>query len=418
MKPAPDDPRLTAYVLGECPPDEAAEIARAIAADPALGLAVCEIEAVERLLSTTLADGDDALTARQRANVLAAARAADAAPVTRIEPRARHRVTRWLAPLSAAALILAGIILFTPDDPAGAGAGSTADSGDHPVPVSMLPAPGPADASGARRDGAAPATMPAPPPPSPAGHPVLRPRGPVSAAHHPQLRLPIQSGRASYGWIAESIRERGELPPADAVRAEEILNHHRIRPVGATAVHRGITLTAETVPCPWKPSATLAVIAIRGARESAHEVTTTWDADAPAVWRYRLIGHATPAGVAERPLERTLPAAAEHVVILEIEPSSPGQESFGSVEWTVDGEPAPTLAISRDPDRSPSGDVRFAALACAFAEWLRDPASDENGIDPGMLRIMTREVESDTPVPERAEFLELLKKALEIAENG
>jgi len=410
MKLEPDDPRLTAYVLGECPPDEAAEIARAIAADPALGIAAREIESIERLLSSTLSDGSRKLSPRQRGTILAAAREVDVAPVTQLPVRRSAGITSWLAPLAAAALIVLGFYLFVPD--AGMDDASTV-ANTHPsaIPVSMLPSPGPVDTSQARTGSPAakPDTL------ETGAHPVLRPRGPVSAAHHPMLNLPIQSGHASYGWITESIMEKGKLPPSDAVRAEEILNHFRIRPIGATAVHQGITLTTETIKCPWKPSATLVVVAIRGARESLHDVTTTWHADPEAVWRYRLIGHANVAGAAPRPLSRTLNAAAEHIVVLEIEPSSSSRRGFGGIEWTVNGEPAPSLAVSANPGRTPSIDARLAAFVCTFSEWLRDPTA-ESGITTELVRTMLREVEADPPFPKRVEFVRLVRTALDIAE--
>ena len=40
MKLNPDDPRLSSYLLGELAPGEAAEVERALAADPALRVAV------------------------------------------------------------------------------------------------------------------------------------------------------------------------------------------------------------------------------------------------------------------------------------------------------------------------------------------------------------------------------------------
>jgi len=411
MKLEPDDPRLTAYVLGECPPDEAAEIARAIAAEPAMGMAAREIEAVERLLSSTLADGVQRLSPRQRGAILAAAREDDAAPITHLPTRPRPRFTSWLAPLAAAALIVLGFYLFVPDDDPG-GTTTASKATELRMPVSILPAPGPVDASEPRRGGGSPAA--ASTTPSSDGHPVLRPRGAVSAAHHPLLTLPIQSGRASHGWITEAILEQGTLPHTDAVRTEEILNHFRIRPVGATAIHQGITLTAETLSCPWKPSATLVVVSIRGARESVNNVTATWHADTTAVWRYRLLGHATPADAAPRPLPRTLGAAAEHVLVLEIEPSSSGSRGFGGIEWTVNGEPAPSLAISARPGRTPSIDARFAAFVCMFSEWLRDPSGD-GGIDAEMITTALREVEGDPPAPRRTGFLRVVRRALEIA---
>ncbi len=406
MKLEPDDPRLTAYVLGECPPDEAAEIARAIAADPALRIAAREIESTERMLSSTLADGVGRLSPRQRGAILAAAREVDAAPVTRLPTRPRLHVASWLAPLAAAALIVLGFYLFVPDgDPENLL--STANPDESTLPASMLPSPGPVDTSEARHG-----TTTAAAPQATDGHPLLRPRGPVSAAHHPMLPLPIQSGRASYGWISEAINNQGSLPSAHAVRPEEILNHFRIRPVGATAIHKGITLTVETLPCPWKPNTTLAVIAIRGARESVNEVTTTWHADTSAVWRYRLIGHANAAGAAPRPLARTLNAAAEHVVVLEIEPSSAAR-GFGRIEWTVNGEPAPSLAVSSNPNRTPSVDARFAVFCCAVSEWLRAP-SGESSIRIDLIRSLLREVEADSPFPRRIDFQNLVRNALEI----
>jgi len=409
MKLEPDDPRLTAYVLGECAPDEAAEIARAIAADPAMSIAVREIEAVERLISFTLSDGAQRLSPRQRGAILAAAREVDVAPITHLPPRPRPRFTPWLAPLAAAALIVLGFYLFVPDD-APVSTPSASKATELPLPISMLPAPGPADTSEPRRGGGSPAAAAQP---SADGHPVLRPRGPVSAAHHPLLTLPIQSGRASYGWITEAIVHQGKLPHADAVRPEEILNHFRIRPVGATAIHQGITLTAETLSCPWKPSATLVVVAVRGARDSVNNVTATWHADSTAVWRYRLLGHATLAGVAPRPLSRTLGAAAEHALVLEIEPSSTSSRGFGGIEWTVNGDPAPSLAVSARPGRTPSIDSRFASFVCMVSEWLRDPSADD-GIDPDLIAATLREVEADSPSPRRSEFLRLVRKALEI----
>jgi len=50
----PDDPRLTAYALGELEGDEAAQVAAAIAADPALQAAVADIRATAGLLAAAL----------------------------------------------------------------------------------------------------------------------------------------------------------------------------------------------------------------------------------------------------------------------------------------------------------------------------------------------------------------------------
>ena len=55
MKLEPNDPRLSTWVLGELPADEAEEVARAVNADPALQAAAAELRAVGEFLSGTLA---------------------------------------------------------------------------------------------------------------------------------------------------------------------------------------------------------------------------------------------------------------------------------------------------------------------------------------------------------------------------
>lgn len=405
MKLGPDDPRLTAYILGECPAEEAVEIARAIAADPALAIAMREIESVERLLADTLSGGNRRLSSRQRNAILAAAREVDSAPVTHLPARKPLYLSSWLAPLAAAALIVIGFALFVPDsgvddDP------TLADSESSRFPASMLPAAGPIDANAAASTrGATAASI------SADGHPVLRHRGPVSASHHPLLPLPIQSGSASVSWVREAVLESAKLPSPDAVRVEELLNHFRIRPVGATAIHKGVTLTVETLPCPWNAGASLAIVALRGARESANEVTLTWHADTEAVWRYRLLGHAHAAGAEVKPMARTLHASAEHIVVLEIEPTSANLHGFGGIEWTINNEPSPSLAVASNPRRTPSIDARYAAFVCSVAEWFRDP--DEEATS--RIRALLAEVESDPPFPKRVEFMRWTRRALEIA---
>ena len=51
----PDDPRLSAWVLGELPADEAAEVAHAVAADPALQAAADQLRGVCNFLDGTFA---------------------------------------------------------------------------------------------------------------------------------------------------------------------------------------------------------------------------------------------------------------------------------------------------------------------------------------------------------------------------
>ena len=94
---------------------------------------------------------------------------------------------------------------------------------------------------------------------------------------------------------------------------------------------------------------------------------------------------------------------------MEIEPSSIAT-AFGSLEWTLDGQPAAPLFITHHRAAEPSDDARFAILVCAFAQWLaHDP---EALIDAELLAALVRETVSATLPPERSDLLTLINEAL------
>lgn len=129
-----DDPRLTAFALGELPADERAQIAAAVAADPALAAEVEAVRAAARALASGLAqaqtgpelpaDFADGLLAQLRAEEAAAAPA---------KVLGFPAWARWAAPLAVAAALVAsvGLLLVSPAPPA-----ETAP----PPPLADLPA--------------------------------------------------------------------------------------------------------------------------------------------------------------------------------------------------------------------------------------------------------------------------------------
>ena len=78
MKITPDDPRISAYLLGELGPAEAAEIERAAAADPAIRLSLDEMRRTTAFLDGLFGAGEAALHPAQREAILRAGRDADA----------------------------------------------------------------------------------------------------------------------------------------------------------------------------------------------------------------------------------------------------------------------------------------------------------------------------------------------------
>ncbi len=445
MKLHPEDPRLTAWLLGELAAEDAAAIERAVAADPALRLAVGELEKTQRFLVDALAPaGKPELLPRQRDLVLQAARESDrqSAPAGTTAPRGK--AAPWLFPLAAAAVLtiaaLALLNLPSPDDKsAKQDLPDTKPDGNPSIEIALMPAPAPPEPGSGQntpRPTASSSLMAAAkarsrsleengdlflrkvaeqlaeaPVPSGKDLPPLVRRASVNAIEHPDLPLPVHAGRASLGWITRSIRGERKLPPANAVRTEEILNHFTLRPGGPASVARGVTLSTESVSCPWKPSSTLLLVSFRGAADTAREVTATYKANPAAVRSYRLLGFSTVAGNPAAKLPSGLPAKSVTSLVIEIEPASP-TANLGTIEWTVAGQPAPIVSLIRQTDTEPSNDARFAALVCTFAHWLTSESGST--IDAELLSALARECASDTLPADRADFLNLINQALSL----
>lgn len=446
MKLHPEDPRLTAYLLGELPADEAVAVESAVAADPALGLALRELEIIQRLLTNTLAPGTATLLPLQRENILQAARHADEAGKITTLSSQRRPLKSLLIPLAAAAVIVLAVVVLIqlPADRNPTVATPPPDgqtpNGALPLEVALLPAPGPSDASNPGSSEARPTAssslaksaaarsaslqengdlflrkvaecLSQDPMPAATDFPNLQPRGSVSPAENPSLALPVHAGRASLAWITRSIREQHQRPPANAVRLEEVLNQFTLRPAGPAAIAQGCTLSTESISCPWKPSATLLLVSFRGTADAAREVVATFKTDSAKVRRYRLLGFAPVAGLAASPLPSRLPAKSITSLVLEIEPSSAAGD-LGTIEWSVNGQPAPAVSLARHGDTEPSDDARFAALVCSYAQWLVGiPAGL---VDTDLLAALARETAAENLPAERIDFLNLIDQSLDL----
>lgn len=440
----PEDPRLTAFLLGELPADEAAAIERAVAADPALAISLKELENIQRLLSNTLAPETACLLPRQRDAILRAARHADDGGKIVPLPSQRRSAKSILIPLAAAALITLAVFLILrlpagPPPLADKPPAKEETSGILPLEIALLPAPGPLDSGSAPSDARPTAAsdlaksaaahsaalredseaflskvaerLAKTPLPDEKSLPPLRPRSPVNAADYPLLPLPLLAGRSSLGWVAQSIREQHKRPPAAAVRLEEMLNRFTLRPAGAAALAQGVTLSTETLSCPWKPSSTLLLVSFRGHKDAAREVSASFHADPAATRRYRLLGFSSVVGVPTAPLPTRLPAQGITTLAIEIEPTGTSN-NLGAIEWAVSGQAAPPVTLSRQPDAEPSDDARFAALVCTYSLWL---SGDSSGlIDTDLVSALARECAAEGMVAERVDFLNLIDQSLNL----
>ncbi|WAC18149.1 von Willebrand factor type A domain-containing protein [Luteolibacter sp. SL250] len=462
MKLHPDDPRITAYVLGELTPEDAAAVEAAAENDPAVKAAIEEAGSFGGILSDALVSEKPKLRPAQRQAILLAAREPEKITNLVKIPDARPNRRSWIVSLAAAALLLFAFVLFSrapvfspkladrdvtrPPRPTTVPSPTAAEGEEEwrtiPINIAMLPAPGPVDASQVGRTfagAAAPAStisrlaaardeaiaragskfydeaadsLKDKPVPADDELPPLSRRGSVAAAASPQMRLPIRAGSASMIWVTESIRKEHKKPPVNAIRVEEILNHYPLRPAGAASVAQGVTLSTEALPCPWKPSASLLIIAFRGANDGDRQIQANFKADPSTVARYRLLGYSPVAGIPDGSLPTLLPAKALTLVAIEIEPTGSSTD-FGTVEWSVNEKPAPPIALSRKPDAEPSDDARFASLLCTYAQWLA--GDDQAGmIDSEVVAALAREMASDNLPPDRYDLLNLIDQTLNL----
>ncbi len=416
MKLHPEDPRLTAYLLGELGPEDAAAVELATASDPALKASLRETDDIRIILSKTLAPSADRLLPSQRAAILLAARQADLSGKT-VPFKAHGRTWQpWLIPLAAAAAVTIGIITIR-----------------H----------APAKKSSTVSSVVAPPKMPAKPstpiamaveeaPVTPAREKVISlPHSPgdVAAADRPSLDLPVLSITPDLSGITQAIRTERKLPARDRVRLEQILNSFPIRLTGVTAIARApkatwhpdnreegltahtATLATETLPCPWKPSATLLFVSIRGNATDDAEAKIVFHPNQKTIFRYHLLGFTAASESSDEKTPTRLAAKSATTLAIEIDPAS-ATGDLGTIEWTVNGQSATPISIARSGDSEPSDDARFAALVCAYSQWL---AGEQPGmIDADLLSAFVREINSTNLPPDRADFLKLVEDSLHL----
>lgn len=404
MKLYPEDPRLSAYVLGELNSEDAAAVESAAAADASLQRVIEETGAMHGLLAKRLQLPTASLLPEQRENVRRSAREGDLGEKRTPIASIGEFLKPWLIP-AAAVVMLTGttlILLQMPDE--------------ETVPLAKTLAPPESVA----------VVQPDPPKPAPPWSPH---RASVKTADFPTLELPILAETGNLEMIRQSVLTDEKLPPIREVKLEEILNAFPLRISGVTAIARrpasswhpdsrdaGIaahvaTLSTEMIACPWKPSATLLLISLRGNAQKDCGAKLVFRPNPGTVLRYRLLGSnsETPVPAVEAPSR--LPAKAATTLAIEIEPASADRD-FGSLEWFTDDLKAPSIALLRNDEAEPSDDARFAALLCTYAQWL---AGEQVGfIDTDIVAALAREVASGKLEPDRVELLSIIDKSLHL----
>ena len=373
MKIEQDDPRWIAYVLGELSAKEAKQFDHAIAGDPALKLALKEIERSQADLLKFLGTESDTLLPRQRSAIMQAAReASGSGKIVSMKPQ-RKEFNIWAWPLAAAAVVTATMFIVT-----------------------MLPAPETGDSDKKVGNGSIK--------PSFDEFVAVENRGQARKS----IGLPLIAGNKSLTQITRSIRELGNLPSRQDVRIEEMLNAFPLDTNGSVALLNGASLGAEVVECPWSPSGSLVFVKIRGARDRSSKLSVEFNSNDRSVISSRLLGYEIEENTRDRKsMPQELSAGQETLVAILIEAKS---QDLGQLVWSVDGQTAPMIELVRDSEKEASSDSRFASLICGFGLWLREEKPEI--IDDSLILGLAREVAAESLVPDRYNFLTLVDQAV------
>lgn len=409
----PDDPRLSAWVLGELPPDEAEAIGREIEADPALRAQVEELHQMSEFLATSLAAS--ALRPDQREAVRRAGRTAAAFadttpnvvefPATRPSPR---RV--WpLVIAAAAAVVLAAYLKDLPSvsggdpKPVVTAPENVEDITPAPFPgprISTLPQNGqpksPHDSSTVLEHMAR--DLSAHPLPEPS---KLPPTVPLPAMRSDaEIDLPVLVGTSSYDWVRGWIREKGQLPPKDAVRIEELANAFPLPAAEENREVSGLKVACVSTPSPWSGAGRL--VAVQIANQSGQSRQVEWSfSPAPGARQGGVRVLASTGGSGER--AATLPNGRRTLVLIELA-SATDEAGDLVVESAGRGKRFPAR-------ESTDSSLTQAGLVAAFGIWLRG-----EGIDDSRLTQILASAEKDKGSdPAWTDSRRLVREALDIA---
>ena len=414
MKVTPDDPKLSAYLLGELPSEEAAIIERAVAADPALRLSLDELEKTTGFLGDVFKQGGGkTLLPTQREAVRRAGReAASLGKVVELAS-ARRSLKPWLGALGAAAAVAFAALLMSRVEPGGQSIGKT-DAGVLPDEIALLPMPGPTVGAGSTSVGSLSNPMAEQvrnmdsrpgefladvarhldrtPLPDRSRLPVTGNLAEFDGG--PETRLPVVVGNSSLRWVSGWIREKQQLPPRSAVRIEELINSSSLS--GGEEVE-GLRLRIESMKCPWDSGSVLVGVQVKAGAEAVRDLKLAYRSGLER----RVIGSFSTRGDSRLPT--VLPAGRSTLVMLELQAMD---ENFGEIEIRL-GDRIHLRQLP-DPVEDASAGMRHASALAGFGMWLRD-----EGVGSAKLREMLEAATEDQDSV-RTEVRRMMSEALKL----
>jgi len=339
-----NDPRLTAYALGELSADETREVRAAILKDKSLADELEQIRSVVGMLHETFGqDAEHKLSSDQRATVFAAGSAPKVEDIKSIY--ARNKWRSLAIGSSAAAAVVFGVLFIKDGFNSG---GSALDNGTKvdfaAISPDDLTRPMHVDQGDWKYENGASISSTNQGVVKAMSHQSVDFKQEVAkrmvasagatmkgeyaeakwlnTADQRSVTFPMISGNASWQWVKHSL-EAGKLPSPNAVRAEELVNAFSYPSVDGLKVE-GINVAVEVVESPWKAGNLVAVMQFQNqSGTTIHKLAAGMTAGKD-IEKFRIVGYRSEQqGTVKATEALHAQAGFSHTLVVEMQPKQP-----------------------------------------------------------------------------------------------
>jgi hypothetical protein len=384
-----DDPKLTAYAIGELPEEERRAIERQLTRSPEAQAYVLETQQ----LAERLRDGFREELDREdeaAANILPM-------PYGRLFWSERNGAVLAVAAALVGSVAIAAVMFWRSNSPQSIAALSERKS--LPPAEDIVVEYWPAEESHAPGSALAGNEKPF-----------------TSVSANPVSILPMRVGSGSFAEVRKSLVE-GRRPLKSAVRIEEMINHFAYSYPEPTASQIA-TLTLDAATCPWHDGHELVRIGVYARDpEAARYVELRFNRS--EIESYRLLGYDETAGASDAAADEAKPRTIV-TALYELIPAAHQQQTTSAARpelltatvrrATSSSEALVQRGFTADIssfDHAPA-DFRFAAAVAEFGMLLRD--SPYKG-SANLVNVVAWADAAKANDPERTNFVELLRKS-------
>lgn len=339
MKMTPDDPALTAFVLGELSEIESAAVERAVNSDEDLLKEKEVLSSLSGLLSDTLGTGSLSLGEERIAEIHKAGQRPDS-DVLVLDHRRRSRRQSFLALAGVAAVVVTGFVAlsqFGVDQPTGTVVVDGGGGKGGGIPEGATPAGGSKDLPGE-----------------------------VKISSSDGVAVPLGISKADPSFVERSLLADGKLPARHQFKVADWVNLGVVDfdPLLEMAELEGYF---ESGPCPWDSTKSLWMINLRSLDGREVSPTTKLVFDPELVASARLVGGGrTPE--TEAPNKGRFSSSQILLYELEVKKDEGQLGSFSISADVGEGGYVPIYGSERIEEDSSAG-FRSAVVLGGFARW-------------------------------------------------